>query len=93
MCLHGLAAFNISGQTICSAFHKKIYQDTNLLSADELNTFRIKYRHLEVIIIDVISMVDNKTLCFIDTCLQQLTGKKKLFSVVKVLLLLLICTN
>ena len=30
----GFAAFNISGQTICSAFHKKIYQGTNLLSAD-----------------------------------------------------------
>ena len=43
----GFAAFNISGQIICSAFHKKIYQGTNLLSADELNTFRIKYRHLK----------------------------------------------
>ena len=32
----GFAAFNISGQTICSAFHKKMYQGTNLLSADEL---------------------------------------------------------
>ena len=66
----GFAAFNISGQTICSAFHKKIYQGTNLLSADELNTFRIKYRHLEVIIIDEISMVGNKTLSFINTRLQ-----------------------
>ena len=33
----GFAAFNISGQTICSAFHKKMYQGTyNHLSADEL---------------------------------------------------------
>ena len=75
----GFAAFNISCQTICSAFHKKIYQGTNLLSADELNTFRIKYRHLKVIIIDEISMVDNKTLSFIDTPLQQLTGTKAVF--------------
>ena len=37
----GFAAFNISGQTICSALHKKIYKCTNHLSADELNTFRI----------------------------------------------------
>ena len=37
----GFAAFNIGGQTICSAFHNKIYKDTNHLSADELNTFRI----------------------------------------------------
>ena len=72
----GFAAFNISGQTICSAFHKKIYQGTNLLLADELNIFRIKYRHLKVIIIDEISMVGNRTLSFIDTRLQQLTGTK-----------------
>ena len=63
----GFAALNISGQTICSALHQKIYQGTNLLPADELNTFRIKYRHLKVIIIDEISMVGNKTLIFIDT--------------------------
>ena len=75
----GFAAFNIhviSGQTIYSAFHKKMYQGTNLLSADELNTFRIKYRHLKVVIIDEISMVDNKTLSYIDIRLQQLTGTK-----------------
>ena len=39
----GFAAFNISGQNIFSAFHRTIYQGTNVLSADELNTFRIKY--------------------------------------------------
>ena len=76
----GFAAFNISGQTICSAFHKKMYQGTyNHLSADELNTFRIKYRHLKVVIIDEISMVGNMTLSFIDTGLQQLTGSKAAF--------------
>ena len=75
----GFAAFNISGQTICSSFHKKIYQGTNILSPDELNTFRIKYRHLKVIIIDEISMLGNLTLSFIDTRLQQLTGTKAVF--------------
>ena len=70
----GFAAFNISGQTICSAFHKKIFQGSNHLSADELNTFRIKYRHLKVIIIDEISTVSSQTLNFINTRLQQLTG-------------------
>ena len=76
----GFAAFNISGQTICSAFHKKMYKGTyNHLSADELNTFRIKYRHLKVVIIDEISMVGNKMLSFIDTRLQQLTGTKAAF--------------
>ena len=72
----GFASFNISGQTIRLAFHKKIYQGTNLLSADELNTFRIKYRHLKIVIIDEISIVGNRTLSFIDTRLQQLTGTK-----------------
>ena len=72
----GFAAFTISGQTICSAFHKKIYQGTNLLSADELNKFRIKYRHLKVVIIAEISMVGNRTLSFIDTRLQQLIETK-----------------
>ena len=75
----GFAAFNISGQTICSAFHKKMYKGTNHLSADELNTFRIKYRHLKVVIIDEISMVGNTMLSFIDTRLQQLTGSKAAF--------------
>ena len=75
----GFAAFNISGQTICFAFHKKIYQGTDVLSADELNTFRIKYRHLKIIIIDEISMIGNQTLSFIDTRLQQLTGTKAAF--------------
>ena len=76
----GCAAFNISGQTICSAFHKKMNsKGTNHLSADELNTFRIKYRHLKVVIINEISMVGNMTLSFIDTRLQQLTGSKSAF--------------
>ena len=44
------------------------------MSADQLNTFRIKYKHLKVVIIDEISMVGKKTFDFIDTRLQQLTG-------------------
>ena len=75
----GFAAFNKSGQTVCSAFHKKTYQGTNRLSANELNTSRVKYRHLKDVIIDEISMVGNQTLSFIDTRLQQLTGTKAVF--------------
>ena len=57
-----------------------MYKGTyNHLSADELNTFRIKYRHLKVVIIDEISMVGNKMLSFIDTRLQQLIGTKAAF--------------
>ena len=70
----GSAAYTISGQTICSPFHKNMYQGTNHLSADELNTLRIKYRHLNIIIIEEISMVGNITQNFINTRLQQLMG-------------------
>ena len=49
------------------------------MSADELNTFRIKYRHLKVVIIDEISMLGTRTSNFIDTRLQQLTGTRAPF--------------
>ena len=75
----GIAAFSICGQTICSAFHKKMYQTNQIMSADEFNTFRIKYRHLKVVIIDEISMVGTTTLNFIDTRLQQLIGTRASF--------------
>ena len=75
----GKAAYNINGVTIASAFLKKFKQSGDLLSADELNTFRVKYRHLKVIIIDEISMVGTNTLTFLDTRLQQLTGTKANF--------------
>ena len=68
------AAFNIGGNTICSAFHKKVSQTDQRMSADQLNTFRIKYKNLKVVIIDEISMVGKRTFDFIDTRLQQLTG-------------------
>ena len=63
----GIVAFNIVGQTICSAFHKKMYQTNQIMSADELNTFRIKYRHLKVVIIDEISILVTRTLNCIHT--------------------------
>ena len=70
----GTAAFNIGGNTICSAFHKNMYQTNQKMSAGELNTFRIKCKNLKVVIIDEISMVGKRTFDFIDTRLQQLTG-------------------
>ena len=70
----GTAAYNIGGNTICSVFHKKMFQTDQRMSADQLNTLRIKYKHLKVVIIDDISMVGKRTFDFIDTRLQQLTG-------------------
>lgn len=73
----GKAAFNIGGQTIASAFHQKINQRQQNMHFDELNTFRTKYRHLSVVIIDEISMVGNAKLEFINDRLQLLTGLKR----------------
>ena len=81
----GTTAFNIGGHTICSAFNKKIYQTDQRMSADQLNTFRIKYKHLKVVIIDEISMVGKMTFNFIDTRLQQLTGIRAPFGGLRVI--------
>ena len=56
-----------------------MYQSNQMMSADELNTFRIKYRNLKVVIIDEISMVGRRTFYLIDTRLQQLTGVRAPF--------------
>ena len=61
----GIDAFNIGGNTICSAFHRKMYQINQMMTADELNTFRIKYRNLKVVIIDEIFMVGKRIFDFI----------------------------
>ncbi|XP_069109201.1 uncharacterized protein [Argopecten irradians] len=81
----GKAAYNINGMTIASAFHKKMYQTQQNMYADELNTFRTKYRNLSVIIIDEISMVGNKLLAFIHERLQQLTGTKQDFGGISII--------
>ena len=81
----GTAAFNIGGNTICSAFHKKMFQTDQRMSANQLNTFRIKYKHLKVVIIDEISMVGKTTFDFIGTRLQQLTGIRAPFGGLRVI--------
>ncbi|MCU7800825.1 MAG: AAA family ATPase [gamma proteobacterium symbiont of Lucinoma myriamae] len=75
----GKAAYNINGVTIDSAFRKKYNQINVNLTSDELNTFRVKYRHLRVVIIDEISMVGSRRFNFIDTRLQELTGTRSHF--------------
>lgn len=62
----GKAAYNIKGTTKASAFHKKMYQTQQHMTADELNSFRTKYRNLSVVIIDEIPMVGNNMLTFIN---------------------------
>ena len=81
----GKAAYNINGITIASAFHKKYNQTNQSMSSDELNTFRMKYRNLSVVIIDEISMVGGKMLSFIDCRLKQLTGTNKPFGGISII--------
>ncbi|XP_062592424.1 uncharacterized protein LOC134253849 [Saccostrea cucullata] len=86
LCAHtGKAAYNIKGTTIASAFHRKMYQTQQHMSADELNSFRTKYRNLSVVIIDEISMVGNNMLSFINDRLQQLTGRKQDFGGISII--------
>ncbi|KAJ8048677.1 ATP-dependent DNA helicase PIF1 [Holothuria leucospilota] len=70
----GKAAYNIEGITTHSAFQIDPNQGFNYkkLSSNRLNTLRVKYRHLSVVIIDEISMVGNKQFLFIHQRLQEI---------------------
>lgn len=81
----GKAAYNINGMTIASAFHKKMYQSQQHMHADELNTYRTKYRTLKVVIIDEISMVGNKHLAFIHQRLTELTTSAQDFGGISII--------
>ena len=77
----GKAAYNIQGSTIHSAF--KIDPNKGFgykkLSSDVVNSLRMKYRYLSVVIIDEISMVGNRLFNFISLRLQEIKGNTKPF--------------
>ncbi|KAJ8048296.1 hypothetical protein HOLleu_00549 [Holothuria leucospilota] len=62
----GKAAFNINGLTIHSAFQIDPNRGYNFLklNSDKLNSLQVKYRHLQVVIIDEISIVGKQTVAF-----------------------------
>lgn len=70
----GAAAFNIGACTIHSAFSIRI--DAKLpyqpLGDDKANSLRAKFGNLEILIIDEISMVNHKLLCYIHGRLRQI---------------------
>jgi hypothetical protein len=72
----GTAAFNIAGETICSALKipPKSTKDYRPLSEETLNTLRIKYQHLQLVIIDEISMVGVTQLSYVHGRLHQIKG-------------------
>lgn len=76
----GKAAYNINGVTIHNAFQIQPSKGFNQsLSCDVLNTLRMKYRNVSVIIIDEISMVGNKMFALLDTRLKKIKGNNQLF--------------
>ena len=72
----GTAAYNISGETICSALKipAKSQDDYKPVSEETLNTLRVKYQHLQLVIVDEISMVNKRQLRYINGRLQQIKG-------------------
>ena len=89
MCSYtGLAAYNINGSTLHSAFgiepNKKLLYKP--LSDEKRNTFQSKFMHLSVLIIDEVSMVGNGMLNFLYLRLQEIKGNKRAFGGVHIIL-------
>ena len=72
----GVAAFNINGMTLHSAFllGRSKYSGFLPLSHDKLNTLRTKLSRLMFVIIDEVSMVGSNMLLEIHKRLQQIKG-------------------
>ena len=84
----GLAAYNIKGTTLHSAFsiepNKKLKYKK--LSDEKRNTLQTKYMHLSFLIIDEVSMVGNEMLNFLHMRLQEIKCSKEPFGGVHMLL-------
>ena len=85
----GVAAFNINGMTLHSAFLLGLskYNGFQPLSHEKLNTLRTKLSRLMFVIIDEVSMVGSNMLLGIHKRLQQIKGAsdKKVFGGVSIL--------
>ncbi|VDI35141.1 Hypothetical predicted protein [Mytilus galloprovincialis] len=82
----GKAAYNINGLTIHNAF--QIQPNKGLdqsLSCDVLNTLRMKYRNLSLILIDEISMVGNKMFSLLERRLKKIKGSNCSFGGVSII--------
>ena len=73
----GVAAFNINGMTLHSAFllGRSRYSGFQPLSHDRINSLRTKLSHLMLLIIDEVSMVGSNMLLEIHKRLQQIKGR------------------
>ena len=82
----GMAAHNIDGLTVCSSF-KIWYKNSHVgLSDNERDKFQRMLTHLQLVIIDEMSMVKSDQLYQIDSRLQEYKSNTNFFGGVAVLL-------
>ena len=84
----GKAAYNVRGTTIHAAFHipaNQPLQNYKPLSFNVLNTHRMKYRELEWIFEDEISMVSNGPWRYLHLHLQEIKQSKDPFAGVSII--------
>ena len=84
----GKAAFNIGGQTLHSVFKLPTHNMSQFkhLDASTLNTQQVRYKDVQFIIIDEISMVGARMFSYINTRLQHYKHNDKLFGGVSIIL-------
>lgn len=78
----GTAAFNVKGMTIHSALAippNKEFANYQALCCDRINSMRVAWAEVKLIIIDEISMVGNRMLMYIDLRLRQIFNCNKPF--------------
>ena len=85
----GKSAYNINGLTLHNAFHVQPNRGGSpTLSFDVLNTLRMKYRNLSIVMIDEISMVGNEMfLLNIESRLKKMKENKQTFGGVSVIVI------
>ncbi|VDI56075.1 Hypothetical predicted protein [Mytilus galloprovincialis] len=84
----GKAAYNINGLTYSQCFPDTTKKNKGLdqsLSCDVLNTLRMKYRNLSLILIDEISMVGNKMFSLLERRLKKIKGSNCSFGGVSII--------
>ena len=84
----GLAAYNIQGSTLHSAFCIEPNQKLTYkrLSDDKRNTLQTKYKELAMLIVDEVSMVGNEMLNFLYQRLQEVKCNQEPFGGVHIIL-------
>ena len=84
----GKAAYNVKGTTIHSALHipaNHSLHEYKCLSVDVLNMYQMKYRDLEWILCDEISMVSNDLWKYVHLCLQDIKHSREPFGGVSII--------